>query len=107
MPIYLTRTTFPPDRWTRQLATAEATRTAALDTLEAIGGTLHGFWYDVCAHDGYTLWEGPADVSATDVGRVLSCGETRHGVETTTLLTVDEIKDLCHRRGAGREHGRE
>jgi hypothetical protein len=104
MPIYLTRSTYTPDRWTRQLVTAEATRTAAMETLEAIGGTLHGFWYDVCAHDGYALWEGPADVPATAVGPALAGGETRHAARTTALLTVDEIKDLCHWRGEGTGH---
>jgi hypothetical protein len=97
--MYLTRTSYSPETWARLLATAEEHRSAAMHTIEAVGGTLHGFWYVVGAHDGYTLWEGPEAVPKAAVECSLAGGETRSAVATTALLTVDDIKDARHRTG--------
>src|SRR5687768_757705 len=47
-------------------------RTAAQSYIESVGGKLHGFWYAFGEHDGYTLWEGPDNVSMAAVALAIS-----------------------------------
>ncbi|MEU6181931.1 GYD domain-containing protein [Streptomyces coeruleorubidus] len=58
--------------------------------MESVGGKLHGFWYAFGAHDGYSLWEAPGNVSMAAVALAISGGGALSSLETTVLLTVDE-----------------
>jgi uncharacterized protein with GYD domain len=62
-----------------------------------VGGQLHGFWYAFGAHDGYTLWEAPDNVSIAAVAVALSTGGALSALETTVLLTVGETMDALRR----------
>jgi uncharacterized protein with GYD domain len=58
---------------------------------------VHGFWYASGAHDGYTLWEAPDNVSMAAVALAISAGGALSSLETTVLLTVDETLDVLGR----------
>ena len=68
----------------------EDRRAAATEYIEAVGGTLHGFWYAFGDHDGYNLWEAPDNVSMAATAIAISAGGALSSVQTTVLLTVEE-----------------
>ena len=90
MPLYLTRFSYTPATWAKLMDTPEDRRAAATEYIESVGGTLHGFWYALGEHDGYTLWEAPDHVSMAAVAIALSGGGALSSVQTTVLLTVEE-----------------
>ena len=90
MPLYLSKFSYTPETWARLIANPEDRRTAAQSYIESVGGKLQGFWYAFGAHDGYTLWEAPDNVSMATVALALSGGGALSSLETTVLLTVDE-----------------
>lgn len=90
MPLYLTRFNYTTETWARLIGNPEDRRKAAQSYIESVGGKLHGFWYAFGAHDGYTLWEAPDDVSMAAVALAISSGGAMNSFETTVLLTVDE-----------------
>ena len=55
-----------------------------------MGGKLHGFWYAFGAHDAYTLWEAPDNVSMAATAIAISAGGALDSFRTTVLLTVEE-----------------
>jgi uncharacterized protein with GYD domain len=99
MPLYLTKFSYSPQTWARLIGNPEDRRKAAQEYVESVGGKLQGFWYAFGAHDGYTLWEAPDNVSMAAVALALSAGGALSSVETTVLLTVDETMDALHRAG--------
>ena len=99
MPFYLTRFSYTPETWARLMKTPEDRRAAATQYIEAVGGKLHGFWYAFGAHDGYTLWEAPDNVSMAAVALAISGGGALSSLETTVLLTVDETMDALRKAG--------
>ena len=90
MPIYLTRFSYTPATWAKLIQNPEDRRAAAKQYIEAVGGTLHGFWYAFGEHDGYTLWEAPDHVSMAATALAITAGGALSSLETTTLLTVEE-----------------
>ena len=90
MPLYLTTFSYTPEAWARLIANPEDRRQAAQQYIEAVGGTLHGFWYAFGPHDGYTLWEAPDNASMAAVAVALGGGGAIRALETTVLLTVEE-----------------
>ena len=97
MPLYLSRFSYTPETWAKLLRNPEDRRHAARTYIESVGGTLHGFWYGFGAHDGYTLWEAPDNVSMATVALALSAGGAIRSLETTVLLTVDETLEALRR----------
>jgi uncharacterized protein with GYD domain len=93
MPLYLSRFNYTPETWARLIANPEDRRNAAREYIESVGGKLHGFWYAFGAHDGFTLWEAPDNVSMAAVALAISGGGALSSLETTVLLTVDETID--------------
>jgi uncharacterized protein with GYD domain len=53
--------------------------------------------YAFGAHDGYTLWEAPDNVSMAAVALAISGGGALSSLETTVLLTVDETMDALRK----------
>ncbi len=88
MALYLTRFSYTPETWAKLVQHPEDRRAAATQYIEAVGGTLHGFWYAFGEHDGYNLWEAPDNVSMAATAIALSGGGALSSVETTVLLTV-------------------
>ena len=97
MPLYLTKFSYTPETWDRLIGKPEDRRTAAQSYIESVGGKLHGFWYAFGAHDGYTLWEAPDNVSMASVALAIVAGGALSAAETTVLLTVDETLDALRR----------
>jgi uncharacterized protein with GYD domain len=93
MPLYLSRFSYTSETWARLLGNPEDRREAAQSYIESVGGRLHGFWYAFGAHDGYTLWEAPDNVSMAAVALKIGGGGALRSLETTVLLTVDETLD--------------
>jgi uncharacterized protein with GYD domain len=100
MPVYLSKFTYTPETWARLIRNPEDRRTAAQQYVEAVGGQLHGFWYAFGAHDGYTLWEAPDNVSMAAVALAIGGGGALASLDTTVLLTVDETLEAL-RQAAG------
>jgi uncharacterized protein with GYD domain len=100
MPFYLTRFSYTPEAWAKLIKNPEDRRTAAKQYIEAVGGTLHGFWYAFGAHDGYNLWEAPDNTSMAATAIALSAGGALSSFETTALLTVEETIDALHKAAA-------
>jgi uncharacterized protein with GYD domain len=90
MPFYLTRFRYTPAAWAKLMQHPEDRRKAATEYIEAVGGTLHGFWYAFGEHDGYTLWEAPDNISMAATALALSAGGALSSIETTVLMTVEE-----------------
>ena len=90
MPFYLTRFSYTPATWAKLIANPEDRRTAAAQYVEAVGGTLHGFWYAFGAHDAYALYEAPDNVSIAAMALAISSGGALSAYETIPLLTVEE-----------------
>ena len=90
MPFYLTKFSYTPETWARLIGKPEDRRVAAQAYIESVGGRLHGFWYAFGAHDGYTLWEAPDNVSMAAVALAIGGGGALSSLETTVLLTVEE-----------------
>jgi len=99
MPLYLTKFSYTPETWARLIGNPEDRRAAARSYIESVGGQLHGFWYAFGAHDGYTLWEAPDNVSMAAVALALAGGGAIASLETTVLLSVEETIDALRRAG--------
>lgn len=97
MPMYLTKFSYTPETWARLISNPEDRRDAARAYIESVGGQLHGFWYAFGAHDGYTLWEAPDNVSMATVALAITGGGALSSFDTTVLLTVDETLDALRR----------
>ena len=97
MPLYLSKFSYTPETWARMIGNPEDRRMAARTYIESVGGQLHGFWYAFGAHDGYTLWEAPDNVSMAAVALALSGGGAISSLETTVLLSVEETMDALRR----------
>ena len=93
MALYLTSFGYTPETWARLIGNPEDRREAAQTYIESVGGKLHGFWYGFGAHDGFTLWEAPDNVSMAAVALAISSGGALSSLETTVLLTVDETME--------------
>src|SRR3954447_19629493 len=90
MPLYLSRFSYTPETWAKLIGNPEDRRKAAKSYIESVGGQLHGFWYAFGAHDGFTLWEAPDDVSMAAVALAIGAGGAMSSFETTVLMTVDD-----------------
>jgi uncharacterized protein with GYD domain len=90
MPFYLTRFSYTPATWAKLITNPEDRRAAATQYVEAVGGTLHGFWYAFGAHDAYALYEAPDNVSIAAMALAINSGGALSAYETIPLLTVEE-----------------
>jgi uncharacterized protein with GYD domain len=93
MAMYLTRFSYTPDTWARMIENPEDRRKAARSYVESVGGKLHGFWYAFGEHDGCSLWEAPDNVSMAAVAVAIGAGGALSSIETTVLLTVEELTE--------------
>jgi len=90
MPFYLTRFSYTPATWARLIKNPEDRRGAAQQYVEAVGGTLHGFWYAFGKHDAYALYEAPDPVSIAAMALAINSGGALSSYQTIPLLTVEE-----------------
>jgi uncharacterized protein with GYD domain len=97
MALFLTRFSYTAETWARLAQNPEDRRDAARTYIEAVGGTLHGFWYAFGEYDAYSLLEAPDSVSMAAVAMAISGGGALTKHETTVLLTVEETMDAMRR----------
>jgi uncharacterized protein with GYD domain len=97
VPYYLTRFSYTPATWARLIANPEDRRGAARQYVEAVGGTMHGFWYALGEHDAYALYEAPDTVSIAAMGLAINSGGAISSYETIALLTVEETIAALHK----------
>jgi uncharacterized protein with GYD domain len=97
VPYYLTRFSYTPATWARLIANPEDRRGAASQYVEAVGGTMHGFWYALGEHDAYALYEGPDNVSMAAMAVAISAGGALSAYQTIALLTVEETLAALHK----------
>ena len=97
MPMFLMQFTYTPDTWAALMANPEDRREAATEYLEALGGSLHGFWYGFGAFDGCLLFEAPDEVAAAGVVLAVTAGGAMSSVETTVLLSVEDTLEALER----------
>ena len=97
MPLYLSKFSYTPETWARLVGNPEDRRKAAQSYIESVGGKLHGFWYAFGAHDGFTLWEAPDNVSMAAVALAITAGGALSALETTVLMTVEETMDALRK----------
>jgi uncharacterized protein with GYD domain len=90
MPFYLTRFSYTPATWAKLVRNPEDRRAAAARYVEAVGGTLHGFWYAFGDHDAYALYEAPDNVSMAAMAIAIGAGGALSSYQTIPLLTVEE-----------------
>ncbi len=90
MPFYLTRFSYTPATWAKLIKNPEDRRAAATQYVEAVGGTMHGFWYAFGEHDAYALYEAPDNVSMAAMALAISAGGALSSYQTIVLLTVEE-----------------
>jgi uncharacterized protein with GYD domain len=93
MAMYLTRFSYTPETWARLIQQPEDRRAAAQAYIESVGGKLHGFWYAFGESDGWNLWEAPDNVSMAAVALAIGAGGALRSIETTVLLTVEELTE--------------
>jgi uncharacterized protein with GYD domain len=98
MALYLTRFSYTPATWARLIENPEDRRNAARTYIESVGGKLHGFWYAFGERDGWNLWEAPDNVSMAAVALAIGAGGALSSIETTVLLSVEEISKHLRRR---------
>jgi uncharacterized protein with GYD domain len=99
VPLYLSKFSYTPETWARLIENPDDRREAARAYIESAGGELHGFWYAFGAHDGYTLWEAPDNVSMAAVALAIGGGGALSSLETTVLLSVEDTMDALRRAG--------
>jgi uncharacterized protein with GYD domain len=97
MALYLTRFSYTPETWARLMQNPEDRRKAAKTYIESVGGKLHGFWYAFGERDGWNLWEAPDNVSAAAVALAIGAGGALSSIETTVLLSVDELLEALEK----------
>jgi uncharacterized protein with GYD domain len=90
MPTFLMRFTYTPETWRALIANPEDRSEAAREYVEAVGGTMQGFWYSLGADDGYFLFDVPDEVAAAGVVLAITAGGAMSSVETTALLSVHD-----------------
>ena len=90
MPVYLMRSSYTPETWSRLIENPEDRRDAARAYIEQVGGALHGFWYGFGEYDGYAILEAPDNVAAAGVVLAIAAGGALASAETTVLMTVEE-----------------
>jgi uncharacterized protein with GYD domain len=90
MPMFLPRFSYTPETWARLREHPEDRSEAARESMEAVGGKLHGFWYALGEYEGMTLWEAPSRVSLTSALVAIAAAGVMSKLETTVLLSADE-----------------
>ena len=99
MTMYLTKFSHTPQTWARLYANPENRREALAPVIETAGGELHGFWYAFGEADGFVLMELPDDVATASILTTMAATGAFTMLETTKLLTVDEMLDALSRGG--------
>ena len=100
MPMYLTRFSYTPATWAKLIQNPEDRRTAARQYIEAVGGTMHGFWYALGEHDAYAIYEAPDNVAIAAMALAINSGGALSSYHTIPLLSVEETLAALQQAGS-------
>ena len=100
MPMFLTRFSYTPETWARLRERPEDRTDAVRESMEAVGGKLHGLWYAIGEYDGVALWEAPSRVSVASSLVATHAAGAHSRLETTVLLSVDEVLEALQQSAA-------
>jgi uncharacterized protein with GYD domain len=100
MPMFLTRFSYTPETWARLRERPEDRTDAVRESMEAVGGKLHGLWYAIGDYDGVALWEAPSRVSVASSLVATHAAGAHSRLETTLLLSVDEVLEALKHSAA-------
>ena len=98
--MFLTRFSYTPETWARLREQPEDRTEAVRASMEAVGGRLHGLWYAIGEYDGVALWEAPSRVSVASSLVATNAAGAHSRLETTVLLTVDEVLEALKQSAA-------
>ena len=102
MTTYLMRFSYTPETWKKLIQNPEDRRDAARTYAEQVGGSLLGFWYGFGEYDGYAIYDEPDNTSMAGLAVAISAGGALASVETTVLLSVEEmLKGLAKGKAIG------
>jgi uncharacterized protein with GYD domain len=100
MALYLYRFSYTPEAWAALVESREDRRDMLASRLfGAFGGTLQGLWYSFGEWDGYVLAELPDGVSAAAASAAVMATGSFRSLETTVLVSVDEMLEALGRAG--------
>ena len=98
MALYLFRFGYTPEAWAALIASPEDRRnTLASRIFGTFGGRLEGFWYAFGEQDGFALVDLPDTVSAVAASAAVSATGSFRRLDTTVLITVDEMIEALQR----------
>lgn len=100
MPMCLTLFNYSPETWARLRQRPEDRTDAVRESVEAVGGRLHGLWYAIGEYDGVALWEAPNNISVASslVGTIAAGAHSR--LDTMLLLSMDEVLEALKQSAA-------
>ena len=99
MPKFITFFSYTADS-AKAMIDRPSDRSAAVKTLvEAMGGTLEGFYWMHGKHDGFVLSDLPDGVSAAAVAAAVGATGAVAGVETHQIFDQDEQSAIVERAG--------
>ncbi len=90
MPMYLGQYTLSVAALEQLTSQPEDRSEAVRDTLEQLGGKLHGFFYCLGDYDGVMLYELPDDTAAAAFAMATSSSGYVENARTTRLMNVEE-----------------
>ena len=97
MATFLMRFSYTPETWQHLMANPEDRSVAAREYVEAMGGSMLGFWYSFGEYDGHLIFDAPDEIAAAGVVLAVTAGGALSSCDTTVLMTVeDTLKALDH-----------
>lgn len=90
MPMFLFRFSYTPETWQALMDNPEDRSEAAREYIEALGGSMHGFWYGFGDYDGYMIFDAPDEIAAAGLALAVTAGGAFSAAQTTPLMTVED-----------------
>lgn len=102
MSAYLMRFSYTSETWAALMEHPEDRSEAAREYIEAVGGSLLGFWYGFGEYDGYCIFDAPDEIAVMGVVKAITAGGALGAVQVTPLMTVHDTLDALERGRAVR-----
>jgi uncharacterized protein with GYD domain len=96
---YLVQFNQTSETWGRLIKNPEDRRKVFGAQVEKLGGKLLGYWYTFGKYDGVLIVEMPDNVTMASLLAPIAASGGVH-VETTALLTVEEMQSALKKAGA-------
>ena len=99
MPFYLYQLAYSPEAIKAMVANPSDRKAAASKLIEAIGGTLHEFFFAFGKYDVVALIEAPDDAAMAAGALAVASTGTAAAAATTKLMTVEEATGAMRTAG--------